>query len=238
MEEILHQIKQQLGRIETKLDDCQKQIQEIRNENQQLKKENEELKTTIAHQNDKIGYLEREIKKNNLIIHGVKEMENENELQLKEATRIILREMGINEAVEAEISEIYRIGKPENNKTRPVFIKIKNHGLKVQIIKHAKNLRGTEIYISEDYPKHIIETRRTLIPYMKKTRETGHHSYIKYDKLMVNGEEYKLEELEVQEPEETNTDMSKKGRTISQRSPTNSNAVSKKAISLGNLTKN
>uniref|UniRef100_A0A1Y1KNT7 L1 transposable element RRM domain-containing protein n=2 Tax=Photinus pyralis TaxID=7054 RepID=A0A1Y1KNT7_PHOPY len=244
MENLLADIKKQLEdlnrtseRIESKIDDCQKQINEIKNENANLKAENEQLKSTVAQQNYRIGYLEKEIKRNNLVIQGVTEADDETNIQLKEKMETILRDMGTPITFEAEIQELHRIGIKHANKTRPIFMKMRNYETKVKVMKSTKELKGTQIYITEDFPKHVMEERKVLSKHLKKAREMGHRAFMKYNKLIVNGEEYGVEDIfEESSNEIPEQDATKKGRTISQRSP--QSVVSKRTNSMGCLLKN
>lgn len=244
MENLLAEIKKQLEdlnrtseRIESKIDDCQKQINEIKNENANLKAENEQLKTTVAQQNHRIGYLEKEIKRNNLVVQGVTEAEDETDIQLKEKIENILRDMGTPITYEGELQELHRIGIKRANKIRPIFMKMRNYETKVKIMKRTKELKGTQIFITEDFPKHVLEERKVLSNHLKKAREIGHRAFMKYNKLIVNGEEYGVENImEESGTEITEQDTTKKGRKISQRSP--QDVVSKRANSMGCLLKN
>ena len=46
------------------------------------------------------------------------------------------------------------------------------------------------IRVSEDFPERVIRVRYKLYPFLKSCFEEGRHSYLKYDRLMVDGQEY------------------------------------------------
>ena len=88
---------------------------------------------------------------------------------------------------------------------------------KLKIVRQAKNLKGTDIWIGDDYPKKVQEERKNLIPYLKRARQEGKNASIRYNKLIINGSEYAIECCEDEESERKNENK----RTMSERSPEN-----------------
>ena len=65
------------------------------------------------------------------------------------------------------------MGQKKKTTPRPVKIKLKNQSDQDRILKAAKNLKGTEIYISKDTtPLEQVEHRK-LVMELKKKREAG-----------------------------------------------------------------
>ena len=52
-----------------------------------------------------------------------------------------------------------------------------------------------KVRVSEDFPKREAKIHACLIPFLKKALEEGHEAYIKYDKLLVNGDTYMYDEI-------------------------------------------
>ena len=50
------------------------------------------------------------------------------------------------------------------------------------------NLKGTDHYIFEQYPKIIADRGKSLRPKLKKAIQDGKHAWISYDTLFVNGQ--------------------------------------------------
>ncbi|CAF4950675.1 unnamed protein product [Pieris macdunnoughi] len=61
--------------------------------------------------------------------------------------------------VHLEINNIYRIGKTEPNKIRPVVVSLTTTWKKHLILRNRSNLQEG-VYIKEDYPKEITEKQR------------------------------------------------------------------------------
>ncbi|KAK4875437.1 hypothetical protein RN001_011859 [Aquatica leii] len=131
-------------------------------------------------QEKRIRILEREVRKKNIVIKGIKYNEQENEKETQEK------------------------------------VNAKN-----EYFKNAKTLKGTDIWIDEDYPKEVQDERRRLIPYMKEARNKGYKALIRYDKLIINNETYRTKDLEKDEEHENGetSDKSRQKRTVNERSP-------------------
>jgi hypothetical protein len=50
----------------------------------------------------------------------------------------------------------------------------------------ANKLRGTNIYLNEDYSEAVRLKRKELIPIMKAERSKGNIAYIRYNRLIVH----------------------------------------------------
>ncbi|KAK4884836.1 hypothetical protein RN001_001107 [Aquatica leii] len=192
-------------------------MQEIK----QVKEEKIILLEKLAVQEKRISMLEREVRKKNIVIKGIKDNEQENEKETQEKVNAVIQKTGINFNITEELDEARRIGKYNEGKTRPIMIKLMKESTKMNILKNAKTLRGTDIWIDEDYPKEVQEERRRLIPYMKEARNKGYKALIRYDKLIINNETYRTKDLEKDEEHENGetSDKSRQKRTVNERSP-------------------
>ena len=107
----------------------------------------------------------------NVIIFNVKE----NEVNDKEKIDKIIYD-GL-ELIEANVEEIFRIGKRENTRDRPIIVKFKNVKQKWDIIKKSKLLNRKEAYktirISPDLTKTERIEERKLLEQLKKKKEEG-----------------------------------------------------------------
>lgn len=211
MEEIKQmfaQINAKLQSVEDKLDRNSEIIKELRNENLKLKE-------TTLEQGERIEALEREIRRNNIVIQGIEDENEEGQEETENKIKIMLNKIGVEINMEKDIVEVNRLGAYKPNKDRPISVKIRKWSKKMEICRNAKNLKGTNIWIGDDFSKKVQEERKALIPHLKEARKQGHKALLMYNKLMVNGEAYKLEDLE-----ETTAQKDNK-RTASERSPGN-----------------
>ena len=73
----------------------------------------------------------------------------------------------------SDFDQVIRVGQ-KTTTPRPVKIKLKNQSDQDRILKAAKNLKGTEIYISKDMtPLEQAEHRKLVMELKKKRGEAG-----------------------------------------------------------------
>jgi hypothetical protein len=131
---------------------------------------------------------------NNLMFYNIPEQQNEtpenciakvynileNNLQIESATSTIL------------IERAHRIGKPRpgNSKPRPIVAKFLKFPDKESIKSSSKKLKGTDLGISDQFPKEIVEKIKVLYPILKKAKDDGHKVKLTKDQLYINGQLY------------------------------------------------
>ena len=79
---------------------------------------------------------------------------------------------------------------PRSTKTRHVIAKFSFYQDKEFVWSKVKNLKGTKIGISHDYPKEIETIHTKLYPVLKKAKQEKQSAFFKVDKLIMNGEVY------------------------------------------------
>lgn len=149
----------------------------------------------------KVDNIEREMKMRNIIIQGLEEgEENINNLETKVINFIkekLYCDININ-----QIDYIKRIGKPNEGKIRPILVAFLAFRIRNIILKNKKKIKGTPQYVTEDFPKEVMITRKKLIPELIKAREQGKFAIIKYDKLIIKGKinDYKIKDNNKKRP--------------------------------------
>lgn len=197
------------------LDDLYKLVLNVVEQNKEIKKQNEEIKNDvqtlresfeeeICGLKNNISKLEEEnntLKKNlhslelkakkyNLVIYGLSEEEGgEYDLILD-----LIRSKLELECTAGDIRDIYRVGRKGKGK-RPVVAEFASYKIKTEILTKAKKLKGTDVYISLDYATEDWRKRKFLIEEQKLAREKQYTSFIKNNRLYINGSPYTYEEL-------------------------------------------
>lgn len=154
-----------------------------------LVEENLKLNSEVSTLKMKISKLEREVKKNNILLHGLEETEkNNNELMtlVVDFLNKIVTERGIREFDMWEISEIQRLGKKEDNKRRPILVKLTLAWRKLEILRNNKYFPAST-YATEDFPKEVLKIRKELKQQQQQERKNGNLAIIRYDKLIIKG---------------------------------------------------
>ena len=65
------------------------------------------------------------------------------------------------------------IEKEGRNNKRPILLELRIWNQKMEILRRKNKLKGTAIYINEDFPKEVLDQRRELVKHMKAEREQG-----------------------------------------------------------------
>lgn len=94
-----------------------------------------------------------------------------------------------------ELERAHRTGKPSSSSTRPrpIMVKCLRYKDKLEVISKAEALKGTDIFINEDFPEAVQQKRKELLPAMRAARERGEIAYLRYDKLIVHPPSHKPE---------------------------------------------
>lgn len=175
-------------------------LSEVIHEMKETKAENQKMRDIISSQEERIASLEKEVRRRNLIFRGVEDGESEETGETKRKIVMICQTLGVVINPETNIDEIKRLGSPRPGASRPVLIKLTTNDKKWEILKKAKGLKGTNIWIDEDYPKRIQEERKLLIPELKKARVRGQHAKLRYNKLIIDGKEVGANDVNTSEP--------------------------------------
>lgn len=134
---------------------------------------------------DKLEYLEGQSRRKNLVFEGVLESPGETWADAEEKINQLLREkLQLQHPVEME--RVHRVGKPGGRDwPRPIIAKLLRWKDREAILQRAKQLKGTKIYINEDYMDSIKMKRKELMPELRAARERGDIAFLRYDKLIV-----------------------------------------------------
>lgn len=137
----------------------------------------------------KIDDLENRSRRSNLIIFGVKEAKGERIASLERTvSKDILEDL--LKLPNVDIERIHRIGRPTENKCRPVILKLVVGSDKFGILKNCGKLRDTEFSISEDFSPRVQSIRKKLWASTKVNRSNGDKVTLVFDKVRINGTLY------------------------------------------------
>nr|CAH7729132.1 unnamed protein product [Callosobruchus chinensis] len=106
----------------------------------------------------------------------------------------------------SDLRDVYRIGNKQSDRTRPLVIEFVNYQLKFEILANSKKLKGTSIYVQNDYIQEDYKNRKLLIENLKLARSNNLKTTIRNNRLVVEGEEFTVAELE-----KRNTETQDKG---------------------------
>lgn len=171
-----------------RIDTLKSELQEVRYELISMKKENKQIK-------DRAVRAEAQDRRNNLVLEGFPEKEDEN---CRDIVMNILEKLipGAKKSIKIERSHRLPSFKAKNSRSsrpRPIIFKFLSYVDRESVWKQRSVLDPTDMSIHADFPKEINERRRVLNPIARKARECGHEAYVSVDKLHVDDSVYTLD---------------------------------------------
>lgn len=222
-------LTQKIDNIEKELKQCSKiyeeKVAELEGKVDKLEQENTKLK-------QKIGIIERRLRQNNIIIHGIPEIEQETTSLISEKI-ITVFEDNIGIVIDStDISNIYRLG-ANKDKKRPLLLTLSSQIKRSEVFRNCKKLKGSGISITEDLDEESLKERRILVKHLREARQANKFAKLKGNKLYIEGILYTAEQLEVAvTPEETEVGASPvHRRAISEPSTPNTLDLSEPQVS-------
>ena len=176
-------------RLQEEVKGLREEVADLRQENKDLQTDNDTLKTKMEEVLRKTDDLECRSKRNNLIFYGLPREENETgedcEATLKE---IVVDKLEL--AGDIEFDRVHRLNSKSNS---PVIARCTFFKDKVKILKAKGKLRGSQIFIGEDFSPRVRELRRKLTPHLKKARDEKKKVTMVFDHLVIEGKRYTLD---------------------------------------------
>ena len=166
--------------LEGKIKNVNKNLSELSEEINAHRHNNQE-KVDIGLLRDKLRDMEDRSRRNNLRIDGI---EDEKEETWEDTERKVLSILTNNLNLQnIRIERAHRMGPHNNDKKRTVIIKLLDYKDKVGILKNAKNLKNTGLYINEDFSNETMAIRKQLWNDVKQLRLQGKFAVLKYDRI-------------------------------------------------------
>lgn len=160
IEKSSEELKKEIGNINVRLDKIEQENQEAWEEIDDLKSENENLK-------ERMQQMEDYSRRDNVIINGIKEDENETEEELTEK----VKELGLSLGLEIESYDIHACHRlPTNRKedTPAVILKLNNRNKRSKLIRRSKDVKIEGVYVSPHLSKKTAEIHKEARRGMKE----------------------------------------------------------------------
>lgn len=145
------------------------------------------IRSSINQQSGKLVDLEDRSRRSNLIVYGIPEAADENESILKEKVVNGVFEKKLKVSCKS-VGRIHRLGRGGGN--RPTILYLQDFNEKQLILKNAKKLKGTNIFISNDYSQRTLRRRKLLWESAKTDKNNGKNVYLIHDKLHIDDDTF------------------------------------------------
>ena len=125
-------------------------------------------------------------RRNNLRIDGIVETNEEKDWDItKEKIKQIFNvKLGIEKDI--KIERAHRVGLAKLERERTIVLKLRDFEDKKVILENAIKLKGSNIFINEDYSFTTRKIRKELFEQAKLHRQNGHYAKVVYNKLIVH----------------------------------------------------
>ena len=136
---------------------------------------------------NKLTNLEDRSRRNNLRIDGISESRNETWEECEEEIQKVFNEkLGVKN-VQIERAHRSKRSKSNNNSEKPrtIVCKLLNYKQKEEILRNTKKLKGSNIFINEDFCYETMQYRKKLWEEVKNLRSQGKIAYLNYQLLVV-----------------------------------------------------
>jgi chromosome segregation ATPase len=185
----LHQMRAEVVNLQKEVQECKERVSEVEHENEGLKQRNDMLQNQVNRLENQVDDLEGRSRRNNILVHGLDKVEGETqesiELRLKE---LFTDQMDMTQDI--EFDRVHRLGSKKNS---PIIARCTFYKDKVAIMKAKKKLKGSDIFVGDDFSKGVREKRKKLSRFLKDIRQEDKSAKLVHDHIVVEGKRYFLD---------------------------------------------
>lgn len=199
--EVLHR---EFQALRESLEFSQQQVVSLAAENEVLRESVKSLTegmTRLSGENKNIKEsildLQARSMRDNLVFSGIPEQAEEDpEATVKEFLQKYMK-LPTDTVKSISFHRVHRLGgkRPDNRRPRPIVVKFEHFKQKELVKSRGRELRGTDFSVNDQFPKEILERRRSLFPIRRKFLDGGTRAVIAVDRLYVNGQLYRDREI-------------------------------------------
>eukprot|EP00745_Piridium_sociabile_P026260 TRINITY_DN4177_c0_g1_i1.p1 TRINITY_DN4177_c0_g1~~TRINITY_DN4177_c0_g1_i1.p1 ORF type:complete len:346 (+),score=74.51 TRINITY_DN4177_c0_g1_i1:173-1210(+) len=161
----------------------------LQKDNADLKEKNEQLEKRMENMERKTDDLECRSKRNNIIIHGLHRPEGETAQDLEDVVRELFSDK-LELSRDVPFDRLHRLSSKANS---PVIGCCTSFRDKLLVMKAKGKLRGSDVFIGEDFSLRVREIRRRLIPHLKKAKSDNKRATMVYDHLIIDGNKFSVD---------------------------------------------
>lgn len=172
-------------------------FQKFQNEVDQLNNKIANLEARCEKSESRYLQLERSLRKNNLVVFGLK-IDEKNIRQ--EVASVFNRYLNV-ELSDSDFKNVYLLGK-NAEKTQPIKVEFMSFFTKQTVLKNCSKLKGTDIHVVQDLCEEDRLNHKILVQHLKEAKNRQYRALIRGNKLIVNGNSYTVEQLSSKEDED------------------------------------
>lgn len=153
-----------------------------------------ELQEVNSQCQQRLELFEKLKRKNNLVIFGLCSGEHLDQIGLLQKVQDLVQTKLDVSILDSDVNNVYLVGKSR----QVVKLELVTYLKKVEILKSAKKLKGSRVFIVEDLNKEEQCQQKVLRDHLRQARDKKYRAYIRGGFLYVDGERYTAKQLEDQ----------------------------------------
>jgi predicted RNase H-like nuclease (RuvC/YqgF family) len=186
----IQQMRSEVGMLQKEVESSKERIDALEVENDELRLANEELLTRVSKMEKQTDDLESRSRRNNVLFYGLDREEGESQETLEQRLNDLCTDkLELSETV--EFDRVHRVSGKQNS---PVIARCTFYKDKIKLMKAKLKLKGSNIFIGEDFSRGVRDIRKKLGRFAKEKKEGGETVKMIYDHLVVNGKKLFLSE--------------------------------------------
>jgi ribA/ribD-fused uncharacterized protein len=204
MSEVKSELRELKATQSNQIEVMSQTITSVSNELAEVKTLNTKLQFANRNLTDRVNRLEAYSRRNNLIFHNIPE----DQAPLITTIHKVLTNMKVSDVQSIHIDDIHRLGpKPSTTRSRPIIVRLLARSDRHKIWEARRNLKGTKIILSEDFPEEYVCDRNILRPVVRAARANGLKATLVANKVKVDGRVYGVDQMK-QLPDKCNPEQS------------------------------
>ena len=189
--ERLDQLSSDINNLKENLEfteqDIDNKLVKVENELKDLKTDVKAIENDLLNADkvsDKLAELEDWSHRNNLRIDGIEESPDETWETCENKIKDIIKEK-LDIETDVELDRCHRIGKKRGSRPRTLICRFTKFKDKQCVLSNARKLRGTNIYIYENFSQDTMELRKYLWEQVLEYRRQRKFAYLNYRNIVV-----------------------------------------------------
>lgn len=183
-EETAAEVIKSLEFTQTEVKELQCEVKKLRQSEVDKTKAVDNLKQQLDELEKRVNYQEDYSRRKNLRFTGIEEQSSGEtwEETAKNITKMMEEKLQIPGVT---LERAHRTGSVTHSRPRTVIARFAKYSDREAVIRNARKLKGTGIYINEDLCPASQEIKNSQIPLMKKAREEGKIAFFKQTRLII-----------------------------------------------------
>lgn len=177
LKELVMQVMSELREMKKGQKEMSEKLEVFTSEITNLREENSELRSRLKKMEETVERNERFLKKNNVIVKGIKLNSN-----IKETEKFFKEKLG----ADIKVKSVQSWASADKQKDISV-VQVNSWDEKESLMKNKYKLKGSQIYVDRDLTKCESEIQKKLRDRAKLEREKGHSANVGYQKIFING---------------------------------------------------